>query len=146
MTDDPAYLVALYPDQGIDRDSYDLYKGYTQRVLQLPKCGSCGKWHNPPRAICPYCWSTDLSQQPLSGRGTVFMSIILRQGKETPGISYPHRIAAAELEEQEGLRFVTGMIGLGNFDLAIGTPVEIAWIDREGAIYPQFRERQETVR
>ena len=44
-----------------------------------------------------------------------------------------------ELEEQPGLRLTSTVIGSPNDDIVIDAPVELDWIERDGAPLPVFR-------
>ncbi len=37
--------------------------------LLIQRCGGCGRAVFYPRAMCPYCWSEDLTWEEASGRG-----------------------------------------------------------------------------
>ena len=37
--------------------------------LLIQRCGGCGRAVFYPRAMCPYCWSEDVSWEEASGRG-----------------------------------------------------------------------------
>ncbi len=43
-----------------------------------------------------------------------------------------------ELDEQEGLRFTSTVVGAANEDIRIGTPVRLDWSDRAGVPMPVF--------
>lgn len=129
-----------YPAAPIDQDNVALYEGWLRRELTLPRCRNCGKWHAPSYPLCPFCWSFNLVPTPLSGRGTVHLSILLHQGPAATGVSYPYPVVTVELAEQAGLRFTsTAVADQGR--LPIGTPVELVWLDRDGAPFPAFRPR-----
>lgn len=132
-----------YPAVDIDADGRAFYEGWLARELRVPRCGDCGKWHMPPRDICPYCWSRRISAQPVSGRGRVHLLIILGQGKEAPGVAYPYPVATIELEEQEALRFTSTVTGCAPEEVMIDMPVELEWVDRAGAPFPAFRPRKD---
>ena len=76
----------------------------------------------------------------MSGRGTVHLLIWLRQGPPADGVDYstPHPVVTVELEEQAGLRFTSTVVDATMDDLAIGDPVELTWVERNGAPFPAF--------
>ncbi len=47
-------------------------------------------------------------------------------------------MVTVELEEQEGLRFTSTVVGSSNDDIVIGAPVELTWIERDGRPFPAF--------
>lgn len=131
-----------YPNLEIDTDSRAFYEGWLSRELRVPKCSDCGKWHMPPRDICPHCWSRNVEAKPVSGKGRVHLLMILGQGKEAPGVTYPYPVATIELAEQEALRFTTTVVGCAVEDVTIDMEVELEWVDRGGAPFPAFRPRK----
>jgi uncharacterized OB-fold protein len=128
-----------YPEAAIDQDNRALYEGWLERELRLNKCSDCGKWHHPPRSICPHCWSVSIVPTRVSGRGVVHLSILLRQGPPAAGVEYPYPVVTVELEEQEALRFTSTIVGCEPTAVRIGMPVELEWIERQGAPFPVFR-------
>jgi hypothetical protein len=78
----------------------------------------------------------------VSGRGTVHLFIVLRQGPPADGVDYAkasHPVVTVELEEQKGLRFTGTMVGCPVDEICIGLPVALRWIERSGSPYPAFR-------
>jgi uncharacterized OB-fold protein len=77
---------------------------------------------------------------PVSGRGTIFMAIFLRQGPPTAGVDYssPHPVVVVELDEQPGLRYTSTVVGAAPDEIRIGRRVELTWIDRAGMPVPAF--------
>ena len=105
---DDATLVDRFPWVQIDHDNKHLFRGWLDRRLLINRCDDCGRFHHPPKPICPECWSQSLTPTPVTGRGVVHLAMFLRQGAPAPGVDYekgPHPVVAVELEEQAGLRF-----------------------------------------
>jgi uncharacterized protein len=138
--DDEA-LVALFRSYPIDHDNKVAFRGRLHHELLVNRCAECGTWHQPPRPICPVCWSSNVVATPVSGRGVIFMAIFLHQGPPAPGVDYatPYPVVTVELDEQPGLRFSSTVVDAANDDIVIGTPVVLDWLDREGVPVPVFR-------
>jgi uncharacterized OB-fold protein len=134
-------LIRRFPGQRIDHDNKAAFRGRLEHRLLVNRCGACGLWHQPPMAICPRCWSTEVEPTEVSGRGTIYMAIFLHQGPPAPGVDYttPHPVVIVELDEQEGLRFTSTVVGASNDDITIGRRVELDWIERENTPVPVFR-------
>ena len=130
------------PNAPIDQDNRAFYEGWPVHELRVQKCADCSKWHMPPRTICPFCWSFNVVPTAVSGRGRVYLFIILSQGIESPGVTYPYPVVTIELEEQPALRFTSTMVDCALSDIKIDMPVELAWIDRSGVPFPAFRPRR----
>jgi uncharacterized OB-fold protein len=130
-----------YPDAGVDHDNRAFYEGWLAHELRVNRCSECGRWHHPPRALCPGCWSFDVVPTTVSGRGVVALSMVLRQGPRTEGVAYPYVVIAVDLEEQAEppVRVTSTLMGVPGGELvAIGTPVELEWSERNGAPFPVF--------
>jgi uncharacterized OB-fold protein len=135
-------LIARYDGVGIDHVNKHFYRGMLHRELRLQRCSDCGWWHHRPKPICPRCWSSAVKATPVSGGGTIHLLIHLHQGPPASGVDYsagPHSVATVELDEQEGLRFTSGVEGSTPDELAIGQRVELDWIERDGRPYPVWR-------
>jgi uncharacterized OB-fold protein len=138
-------LVARFPGHEIDHDNKAIYRGWLEHVLLVSRCAGCGLWHQPPRPVCPNCWSADVRPTPVVGTGTIFMLVLLYQGPPAEGVDYStsHPVVTVELDEQVGLRFTSTIIGVANEEISIGRRVEIDWIERAGAPLPVFRPMPE---
>jgi uncharacterized OB-fold protein len=140
MTD--ADLVETFSRVRVDHDNKAFYRGWLNKRLLLNRCRECGRWHHPPKPICPNCWSSEIEPTEVSGRGTVHLLILLHQGPDAPGVDYaagPHPVATVELVEQVGLRYTTTIVGIPPGDIHIGMPVELTWIERDGVPFPVFQ-------
>jgi uncharacterized protein len=91
--------------------------------------------------VCPSCWSTDVVAAPVAGTGTIFMAIFLHQGPPAEGVDYttPYPVVTVELDEQEGLRFTSTVVGARNADIGIGRRARLDWAERGSVPLPVFR-------
>src|SRR3954466_5700611 len=138
--DDEA-LVDLFDAYALDHDNKAVFRARLDHELCIMRCRDCGTWHEPPRPICPACWSKDVVATPVSGRGTIFMAIFLHQGPTAPGVDYstPYPVVTVELEEQPGLRFTSTLGDASTDDITIGRRVSLDWVERAGVPLPVFR-------
>ena len=137
-----AELVERLAHLPVGRDTAAHYRGYLRRELLMNRCADCGRWHHPMRPMCPGCWSWNVAPAAVRGRGTVHLFVLLHQGPPAEGVDYataPHPVVTVELEEQEGLRFTSTIVGCPLADIRIGMPVGLTWIERHGSPYPAFR-------
>ena len=134
-------LLEVFRGVQLDHTNKHFYRGILRRELRLSRCRDCGWWHHRPKPICPRCWSKNVVATPISGRGVVHLAIFLHQGPRADGVDYstPHPVITVELEEQEGLRFTSTVVGAHNDDIVIGVPVELDWTERDGYPFPVFR-------
>ncbi|WP_374581465.1 Zn-ribbon domain-containing OB-fold protein [Frankia sp. CiP3] len=133
-------VLERYPRTAVDHDNKYFYQGLLERKLLVNRCNACGRWHQPPRPICPSCWSRDITATEVSGEGVIHLLIFLHQGPPAAGVDYatPHPVAVVELAEQEGLRFSTTIVNADRETLRIGLPVTLTWIERDGNPFPAF--------
>jgi uncharacterized OB-fold protein len=133
-------LVEQFLGQPITHDNAEHYRGRLRRQLLMNRCHACGRWHAPPKPVCPDCWSFDVKATPVDGAGTIFMAIFLHQGPPAPGVDYtmPYPVVTVELDEQPGLRFTSTVVGSDNDAIRIGKRVCLGWIERAGAPMPVF--------
>ncbi len=136
-----AELLARYPDARLDHVNKHFYRGLLHRELRLNRCADCGWWHHRPKPICPSCWSANVVPTPVSGTGTIHLAIFLHQGPPAEGVDYatPHPVVTVELDEQEGLRFTSTVVGSANDEIVIGARVQLDWIERGGRPLPVWR-------
>jgi hypothetical protein len=135
-------LVERYGGVRLDHTNKHFYRALLDKELRLSRCADCGWWHHRPKPICPRCWSSNIAATPVSGRGTIHLVIFLHQGPPAEGVDYgagPHPVVTVELEEQEGLRFTSTVVGAVNDDIVIGAPVELEWIERDDRPFPVFK-------
>lgn len=144
-TDDE--LLARYPGVAMDHTNKHLYRGLLHRELRLSRCADCGWWHHKPKPICPNCWSKNLEATPVAGTGTIHLLIKLHQGPPADGVDYstPHPVVTVELDEQEGLRFTSTVIGADVGEIAVGQRVLLDWLERDDRPFPAWRIVEEAV-
>jgi uncharacterized OB-fold protein len=134
-------LLARFPDVYIDHDNKEHWKGMLQRRLLINRCQKCGYWIYPHRPMCPECWSTDVKSEEVSGKGTIYLLVLYHQGRPIPGVDYstPYPVAAAELPERKGLRYLAPVVNAPSEKIKIGMPVELTWIERGGVPAPAWQ-------
>lgn len=134
-------VLEAFPEVRLDHRNKEFYRALLRHELVAARCRDCGTWHTPLRALCPECWSFDIEVTPVNGRGTIHLLIRLHQGPPARDVSYstPWPLAAVELEEQPGLRFVSTVVDCPPEQLRVGLPVELTWIERDGGPWYAFR-------
>ena len=126
-------LLDAWPGVRIDHDNAAFYQGLLEHRLLINRCNDCGRWHHPPRSLCPGCWSTSLTPTDVGGSGFVAYITILHQGRMQPGIDYDlgYPMVAIELDEQAGLRVTGTVVGSPPQQIAVGDRVRMVWRDFE---------------
>ena len=96
-----------------------------------------------PTPMCPYCHSLTHEWTKVSGRGTVYANLIVRQPNH-PSLQQqvPYNITLVELEEQDGdIRLISNILNIEQEDIYIGMPVHVVLIaaeDNPDVILPVF--------
>jgi len=134
-------LLDRFAGYGVDHDTAAHLRGRLARQLLINRCAECGHWHHPPRPVCPQCWSTRVTAEPVAGTGTIDLTVFLHQGPPATGVDYstPYPLVAVELDEQPGLRFTATVAGADNDDVRIGRRVRLDWIERDDVPVPVWR-------
>lgn len=123
----------------------ELTQGFWDAVergaLAVQRCAECRRFQHPPRATCRECGSVEVPFADVSGRGRVWSWTTTRHGLASSfdGV-LPYVCAVVELEEQEGLFFVTDFIGREEQVplLRVDAPVRVEMIEAGGTMLPQF--------
>jgi uncharacterized protein len=98
--------------------------------LELLRCDECEHFIHPPRPVCRFCLSMNLSPQQISGRGVIYSFTIVEKPAH-PWLESNGRylVAAIELEEQSELRFLSNIVDIAPDDVVIGMEVEVDFVD-----------------
>ena len=111
-----------------DLDSAAFWDGLKEHRLLIMRCEDCGYWIHSPLAGCPRCLSSNVTAQPVSGKGTVYSFTVVNR-EFAPGIKPPYIAAYVDLEEQEALRMLTNLVNVRVGDIRIGMPVQVVFHD-----------------
>jgi uncharacterized OB-fold protein len=102
------------------------WTGGEEGVLRVQRCGDCGHWLYPPGVVCPMCLSGTLTYEAVSGRGQVH-SFTVNHQPWAPHLPVPYVLAAVHLDEMEGLRIITDIVGCDVAEVRIGMRVEVVF-------------------
>lgn len=132
-------VFAHFHDVQIDRDNLEHYRALMTGRLVINRCGDCGYWIYPHRPMCPECLSWNVAPSEVSGRGKVYMFTLLHQSRDPDKpLTEPMGLAAIELEEQRGLRYLSRVVDVPGEALEHGMPVTLTWIEESGRTWPAF--------
>lgn len=133
-------VFAHFHDVHIDHDNIGHYRALMQGRLELNRCGDCGTWVYPHRPLCPQCLSVNVAPQAVSGRGKLYMYTLLQQSRDPDQpLDEPMQVAAIELEEQAGLRYLSQVVDCPAEALRHDMSVELTWVEHGGRLWPAFR-------
>ena len=104
------------------------------------KCGDCGLYTFPPRPMCPQCFSLKRQDVQLSGYGTVHCWTIPRH---PPPFGFREAPIVAVIQLQEGIRFVSNVVGVPYDQIRHDMEVEVTFEDTMNKHkVPVFRPRK----
>ncbi len=131
--------VARKPLPRVDEESKGFWEACRRHELYIQRCRACGRRRHYPRALCPFCLSSDTEWMRCTGRGTVYTFTVTHQN-QAPGFreSVPYVMAYVELEE--GVRLLTNIVDCPVETVRIGMPVEVVFEDvGDDLALPRFR-------
>jgi uncharacterized protein len=131
-----------FPDVLITDDNLAHYRGLTQQKLLINRCDDCGYWVYPHRPLCPQCWSWSVTPTEVSGRGRLHLLTRIHQARANDAAGQQQGavvLAAVELAEQPGLRYLSTIDGTAFEDLRHDAVVQLTWVERGGRRVPAFR-------
>jgi uncharacterized protein len=118
-------------------DNEYLWEGVAAGELRVQRCDACGTLRHPPRPMCPQCNSLEWTPHALSGNGTVY-SYVVYHHPQMEGFETPYVVAVVDLEE--GVRYLSNVVGIEPDDVAIGMPVKAVFEEvGDGVVLPLFR-------
>ena len=100
------------------------FEAAAQDRFVVPTCGSCGKAHWYPRAICPYCFSGNVAWKDASRKGKVYSFSVMKRAE------VPYCIAYVTLNE--GPTMMTNIVDCDLDSIRIGQPVKLKFVPSEG--------------
>src|SRR5579885_2556295 len=79
----------------------DLFSMTPHPHLIAGRCKSCGKYTFPKYYACPFCFSDDLEDAPLSPKGILHSFTIVR--RSLPGYPVPYVLGLVTFQKKSGL-------------------------------------------
>ena len=133
-------VFAHFHDVLIDRDNIAHYRALMQGRLVINRCRDCGHWIYPHRPLCPQCLSWAVEPAEVSGKGTLYMNTVIYQSRDPDNPLFePVVVAAVELAEQKGLRYLSRIVNCPPEALAHDMPLRLTWIEQDdGRRWPAF--------
>jgi uncharacterized OB-fold protein len=119
MTDASAYDKPL---PTLDDGNRPFWDGARAGHLVLQHCDGCGKARYPINHVCPHCLSGACTWKAVSGRGTVWSTIVFHQVyNQAYAHDVPYNVALIQLEE--GPRMISNVVGVAPSDVKVGDKV-----------------------
>ena len=113
--------------------SAEFWAAGSDGVLRIARCADCGAYTHPPLPRCRSCRSDRVTMSPVSGRGVVAGFTVNHQQWLTD-FPPPYVIAVVALEEDDGARLTTNIVGCPADDVRIGMAVRVLF-EKAGDVY-----------
>jgi uncharacterized OB-fold protein len=121
----------------LNADNAPFWQGGARGQLLIHRCTPCARYFHPPAPVCPRCASFEVAPQAVNGTGTV-MSFTINHQRWIPDLEVPYVVAIVALDDQDGLHFVTNIVGCAVDEVAIGMPVRVRFLNVEDVWLPLF--------
>lgn len=107
------------------------------------ECEACGLVYYYPRAVCPDCFSDDVTWLEAAGTGRIYSFSWTERVEGWPEAALPLVVAYVELDE--GPRVMTNVVDADPEALDVGTRVEVEFVPTEadGVAVPVFAPTEE---
>lgn len=130
----------LRPAPILTDDNRLFWEAAKESRLVAQKCVVCGRLLHPPRPMCPFCHSLEMTTVDLAGTGVVYSYAILHHPQH-PAFAYP--LVAVLVELDEGVRVLSNLVQTDPGDVRIGLPVEVRFAPtRNDQAVPVFVPRE----
>ena len=113
--------------------STEFWTAGSDGVLRIARCADCGAYTHPPLPRCRSCRGDRLTMTPVSGRGVVAGFTVNHQ-QWLADFPPPYVIAVVALEEDDGVRLTTNIVGCQADDVRIGMAVRVLF-EKAGDVY-----------
>jgi uncharacterized OB-fold protein len=125
----------------IEQEDEQFWEAARNHELRMQRCTDCETLWWAPGAICPECWSDSYEWEALSGLGTINSWVVFHRPYWAAfEDEVPYNVAEIELDE--GPRYLANVVECDNEDLYRGMPVEVVFEDLTDEItLPKFRPR-----
>lgn len=121
----------------LTRENEHFWTGGAAGELRFLRCRDCQRFVHPPAPICPACLGRALAVEAVSGRGSVF-SFTVNHQPWIPGLDPPYVIAIVALDEEDGLRLTTRLVGCEPEEVKIGMRVRVRFEPHDRVYLPFF--------
>jgi len=113
--------------------SAEFWSSGSDGVLRVLRCADCGAYTHPPLPRCRSCRGDRLTMSPVSGRGVVAGFTVNHQ-QWLPDFPPPYVIAVVALEEDDGVRLTSNIVGCPAGQVRIGMAVRVLF-EKAGDVY-----------
>jgi len=110
----------------LDESNKPFWNAAREGKLALQHCTACGKPRYPINHVCPHCLSDKFEWKAVSGRGTVYSSIVFHQVyHQAFAGDVPYNVSLIQLEE--GPRMFSNVVGIPPSQVKVGDKVRVVF-------------------
>lgn len=122
-------------------DDAPFWEAARDHELRMQRCESCGYVRWPPSPVCPECWEEAHEWAALSGEGEVNTWVVFHRSYfDDFDEDVPYNVAEIELDE--GPRYLANIVECENEEIYRGMPVEVVFEDvTDEVTLPKFRPK-----
>jgi len=112
------------PLPSVDDSNRPFWDAAREGRLMLQTCADCNHVRYPLNHVCPVCLSDKFEWRAMSGKGTVYSSIVFHQ-VYNPAFTtdVPYNVSLIQLAE--GPRMFSNVVGLAPSDVKVGDNVRV---------------------
>lgn len=129
------------PLPNVTAEDSPFWEAARDEEFRMQQCTECERIRWPPGPVCPDCWAEDHEWAELSGRGAVNSWVVYHQ-EYHPAFADAIPYNVAEIELEEGPRYLAPVVDCENDDLYRGMPVAVVFEPvSEEITLPKFAPR-----
>jgi uncharacterized OB-fold protein len=129
------------PAPAVSRESLPWWQAAARHRLLVQACGACGRRQLPPGPMCRRCRAFDPGWHEVPGTGVIYTYTVVHRAL-IPSLAarLPYVVVVVDLDEGDGARLVSNLVGEETARPAVGMRVCVVWEDLgPGLAVPRFR-------
>jgi uncharacterized OB-fold protein len=135
MTEEADVTQMHRPRPQVTEETAPYWDSVAEHAMRLQRCARCGTFRFYPTAVCPACWSPELTWERVSGAATLYsFTVVHKPVTEAFAAETPYVVALVTLEE--GPTMMMNLVGAEEDEVAIGMPLRIGYRTLDGFTLP----------
>jgi uncharacterized OB-fold protein len=124
----------------LTEETAPFWEGTARGELLVQQCDSCGRLRFPPRPVCPWCRSFDVTWTTMSGDATLW-SWVVAHPPLLPAYAEkaPYNVIVVTLAEEPTVRMVGNLEGADPAGVGIGAALRVVYPEPiEDVVLPRW--------
>jgi uncharacterized OB-fold protein len=123
------------PGPVVTEESRPYWDSVAAHAMKLQRCSRCETFRFYPTMVCPHCFSTGFTWEPIGGAARLYsFSVVHKPVTEAFEAESPYVVALVTLAE--GPTLMTNLIDVPEAEIEIGMPLRIDYRDFDGFSLP----------